>query len=162
LAGVRVKQKNLVYVIGICPTTKDESQILQTLRGEQHFGQYGEIDKIVVSKAKIGSPQSQGIGVYVTYATKEAAALCIAQVDGSSNGDKVLRYDCVCYRLTLQPANDPKEPSMVPPSIVQPSYVMRHATTKIARSSTRPERRTMILLAKTQRPHLLTFLADLI
>ena len=90
LAGVRVKRQNLVYVIGLVPSVKDESTLLQTLRGPQYFGQYGEIDKIVVSKARPGAT-SQGIGVYITYAAKEAAALCIEVVDGSMNGDRVLR-----------------------------------------------------------------------
>ena len=90
LAGVRVKQQNLVYVIGLLPQIKDESTLLQTLRGPDYFGQYGDIDKIVVSKAKPGST-NQGIGVYVTYARKEDAALCISTVDGSVNGDRVLR-----------------------------------------------------------------------
>lgn len=80
----------MVYVIGLVPSVKDESTLLQTLRGPQYFGQYGEIDKIVVSKSKPGAT-SQGIGVYITYANKEAAALCIEVVDGSMNGDRVLR-----------------------------------------------------------------------
>ncbi|EAW06664.1 CCR4-NOT core ubiquitin-protein ligase subunit MOT2 [Aspergillus clavatus NRRL 1] len=91
LAGVRVVQKNLVYVIGLNPTIRDENQLLQTLRGRDYFGQYGEIEKIVVSKAKPGGNPNQGIGVYVTYATKADAATCIAAVDGSTNGDRVLR-----------------------------------------------------------------------
>lgn len=92
LAGVRVVQKNLVYVIGLNPTIRDESQLLQTLRGDQYFGQYGDIEKIVVSKAKPGGNPNQGIGVYVTFARKVDAATCIAAVDGSPNGDRVLRY----------------------------------------------------------------------
>ncbi|KMU75410.1 hypothetical protein CISG_05045 [Coccidioides immitis RMSCC 3703] len=90
LAGVRVVQKNLVYVIGLNPTIRDENQLLQTLRGDQYFGQYGEIEKIVVSKAKPGGNPNQGIGVYVTFAKKSDAASCIAAVDGSANGDRVL------------------------------------------------------------------------
>lgn len=90
LAGVRVKQQNLVYVIGLIPQIKDEQALLQTLRGPDYFGQYGEIEKIVVSKTKPGAA-NQGIGVYVTYARKEDAALCINTVDGSPNGDRVLR-----------------------------------------------------------------------
>lgn len=72
------------------PTLKDEQQLLQTLRGDSYFGQYGDIEKIVVSKAKPGAA-NQGIGVYVTFARKEDAALCISMVDGSLNGDRVLR-----------------------------------------------------------------------
>ncbi|KAI9046180.1 CCR4-NOT core ubiquitin-protein ligase subunit MOT2 [Aspergillus affinis] len=91
LAGVRVVQKNLVYVIGLNPTIRDENQLLQTLRGREYFGQYGDIEKIVVSKAKPGGNPNQGIGVYVTYARKSDAATCITSVDGSANGDRVLR-----------------------------------------------------------------------
>ncbi|KAL4782455.1 hypothetical protein BJX76DRAFT_290233 [Aspergillus varians] len=91
LAGVRVVQKNLVYVIGLNPTIRDENQLLQTLRGRDYFGQYGDIEKIVVSKAKPGGNPNQGIGVYVTYARKIDAATCISAVDGSGNGDRVLR-----------------------------------------------------------------------
>jgi RNA recognition motif. (a.k.a. RRM, RBD, or RNP domain) len=77
-------------VIGLVPSIKDENLLLQTLRGQEYFGQYGEIEKIVVSKAKPGAV-NQGVGVYVTYTTKEAAATCINAVDSSMNGDRVLR-----------------------------------------------------------------------
>jgi CCR4-NOT transcription complex subunit 4 len=91
LAGVRVKQQNLVYVIGLVPDLKDEPKLLQTLRGKDYFGQYGEIEKIVVSKAKPGQT-NQGVGVYVTFARKEDAAVCIAAIDGTKNEDRLLRY----------------------------------------------------------------------
>ena len=81
-------------MIGLVPSLKDansEHNLLQTLRGLEYFGQYGEIDKIVVSKPKPGAT-NQGIGVYVTFARKEDAATCISAVDNSLNGDRVLRY----------------------------------------------------------------------
>lgn len=90
LAGLRVVQKNLVYVVGLNPKIREED-LLQTLRGEQYFGQYGKILKIVVSKAKEGTNGNQSIGVYVTFARKQDAASCIAAVDGSQNGDRILR-----------------------------------------------------------------------
>ena len=90
LAGLRVVQKNLVYVVGLSPKSREED-LLQTLRGDQYFGQYGKIFKIVVSKAKEGASGNNSIGVYVTFARKEDAASCIAAVDGSQNGDRVLR-----------------------------------------------------------------------
>lgn len=91
LAGLRVVQKNLVYVTGLSPRVQEE-QLLETLRGEQYFGQYGKIIKIVVSKAKQGSVHPpQSVGVYVTFARKEDAATCIAAVDGSANGERTLR-----------------------------------------------------------------------
>ena len=90
LAGARVKQLNVVYVLGLVPQTKNEHLLLLTLRGPEYFGQYGEIQKLVVSKAKSGS-LNQSVGVYVTYAREEDAALCIQTIDGSVNGDRVLR-----------------------------------------------------------------------
>ncbi|GAB7338210.1 hypothetical protein MBLNU457_4548t2 [Dothideomycetes sp. NU457] len=89
LAGLRVVQKNLVYVTGLSPSTQ-EDKLLETLRGPQYFGQYGKIVKIVVSKAKDHSHPSS-VGVYVTYARKEDAASCIEAVDGSENGERILR-----------------------------------------------------------------------
>lgn len=92
LAGLRVVQKNLVYVVGLSPGIP-EQDLLKTLRGDKYFGQYGTIVKIVVSKAKQGeAPLNNGsLGVYVTFARKEDAAKCIAAVNGSQNGDRILR-----------------------------------------------------------------------
>ncbi|OCK79992.1 hypothetical protein K432DRAFT_298662 [Lepidopterella palustris CBS 459.81] len=87
LAGLRVVQKNLVYVTGLTPTIRDD-RLHETLRGSDYFGQYGNIIKIVVSKAK---DNQQSVGVYVTFARKEDAASCIAAVDGSKNGERTLR-----------------------------------------------------------------------
>ncbi|KAJ4295401.1 transcriptional repressor general negative regulator of transcription subunit 4 [Kalmusia sp. IMI 367209] len=90
LAGLRVVQKNLVYVTGLTPTIR-EDRLLDTLRGTDYFGQYGKIIKIVVSKARENAQHQQSVGVYVTFARKEDAAACIAAVDGSQNGDRTLR-----------------------------------------------------------------------
>jgi len=87
LAGLRVVQKNLVYVTGLSPKLQEE-ELLHTLRGDTYFGQYGKIIKIVVSKAR---DRLDSVGVYVTYEKKEDAASCIAAVDGSPNGDRTLR-----------------------------------------------------------------------
>lgn len=89
LAGLRVVQKNLVYVVGLSQKSS-EDEFLQTLRGDQYFGQYGKIQKIVVSKAKEGS-HNNSVGVYVTFERREDAAKCIAAVDGSKNLDRPLR-----------------------------------------------------------------------
>ncbi|CAK3887709.1 general negative regulator of transcription [Lecanosticta acicola] len=89
LAGMRVVQKNLVYVTGLSPSSQEE-ELLETLRGDQFFGQYGKIIKIVVSKAKDNlNPHS--VGVYVTYERKEDAQTCINAVDGAKNADRTLR-----------------------------------------------------------------------
>lgn len=89
MAGLRVVQKNLVYVTGLSPRTREE-ELMQTLRGREYFGQYGQIIKIVVAKAKEGATR-RSIGVYVTFARKQDAASCIAAVDGTHNTDGVLR-----------------------------------------------------------------------
>ncbi|QIX01874.1 hypothetical protein AMS68_007391 [Peltaster fructicola] len=87
LAGLRVVQKNLVYVTGIAPKMQ-EDELLQTLRGEKYFGRYGKIIKIVVSKAR---DKHDSVGVYVTYERKDDAASCIAAVDGFVSDDRTLR-----------------------------------------------------------------------
>ena len=94
LAGIRVVQKNLVYVVGLSQKSSEE-EFLRTLRGPQYFGQYGRITKIVVSKAKEGhnnaNNNNNSIGVYVTFENREDASKCIAAVDGSQNAERTLR-----------------------------------------------------------------------
>ena len=100
LSGLRVIQRNLVYVTGLNPRIREE-ELLATLRGEAYFGQYGKILKIVVNKrTSQGGPaghiqssnhhqqESQGLGVYVTFSNKSEAEKCILAVDGSQNGDR--------------------------------------------------------------------------
>lgn len=137
LAGVRVVQKNLVYVIGLNPTIRDEGQLLQTLRGPEYFGQYGEIDKIVVSKAKPGGNPNQGIGVYVTFSRKADAASCIAAVDGSTNGDRLLRF-VISYNFYRASTNSLLERNTGPLNTARLSSETNSATTEIAHSFTKP------------------------
>lgn len=90
LVGVRVVQKNLVYVTGLTPTVR-EDELLKTLRKQEFFGQYGNIQKISISNRKSSDGQPQSLGIYVTFERKEDAARCIQAVNGSQNGDRVLR-----------------------------------------------------------------------
>ncbi|KAI0515014.1 hypothetical protein F5B22DRAFT_647207 [Xylaria bambusicola] len=90
LQGVRVVQKNLVYVTGLTPTVR-EDELLKTLRKPEFFGQYGNIQKISISNRKSSDGQQQSLGIYVTFEKKEDAARCIAAVHGSQNGDRVLK-----------------------------------------------------------------------
>jgi CCR4-NOT transcription complex subunit 4 len=87
LAGLRVRQKNLVYVTGLKPKISGE-KLAETLRAKNYFGQYGDIVKIVVSKPK-DSTQSpnQPIAIYITFYRKEDAELCITAVDGLKQDD---------------------------------------------------------------------------
>ncbi|KAL2161926.1 hypothetical protein VTH06DRAFT_7711 [Thermothelomyces fergusii] len=90
LVGVRVVQKNLVYVTGLTPTVR-EDELLKTLRKPEFFGQYGNILKISISSRKGNDGQNQSLGVYVTFEKPEEAARCIQAVNGSQNGDRILR-----------------------------------------------------------------------
>ncbi|CAK7217782.1 transcriptional repressor proteinral negative regulator of transcription subunit 4 [Sporothrix bragantina] len=89
LVGVRVVQKNLVYVTGLNPTVR-EDELLKTLRKPEFFGQYGNIQKISISNRK--SPDgSPSLGIYVTFEKKEDAQRCIQAVNGSVNGERPLK-----------------------------------------------------------------------
>lgn len=90
LVGVRVVQKNLVYVTGLTPTVREE-ELLKSLRRHEFFGQYGNILKISISSRKGNDGQNQSLGVYVTFEKKEDASRCILAVNGSQNGDRILR-----------------------------------------------------------------------
>lgn len=91
LAGMRVIQKNLVYVVGVNPPVPYD-EVVPYLKSDKYFGQYGKINKIVVNRRNphsndhhhhYGNTHTQGYGIYITYARKEDAAKCIAQVDGT-------------------------------------------------------------------------------
>jgi hypothetical protein len=131
LAGLRVVQKNLVYVVGLNLTPRQkEDDLLKILRGPEFFGQYGKIIKIVVSKAKEGAT-ANSIGVYVTFARKEDAESCISAVDGTTNVDRVLRYaSCMLHAVALLMSYP--ELSMVPQSTVPPFFAMSNVTTEVA------------------------------
>jgi len=102
LQGVRVTQKNLVYVIGLTlKIINDEA--LALLRGQDYFGQYGKIQKIMINKRKDILPPRGGafdkssggggssVSVYVTFSRKEDAAKCIAALDGATVDGNTLR-----------------------------------------------------------------------
>ncbi|KAK0384742.1 hypothetical protein NLU13_7220 [Sarocladium strictum] len=90
LIGVRVVQKNLVYITGLAPTVREED-LLKTLRKPEFFGQYGNIQKISISNRKGSDGQNLSLGVYVTFEKPEEATRCIQAVHGSHNGDRVLK-----------------------------------------------------------------------
>lgn len=97
LAGLRVVQKNLVYVTGLNPPCPPED-LHSVLRSEKYFGQYGKILKIVINrKTPTGQPapivqnSNQGIVVYVTFTKKEDALRCINELDGLLCDGRVLR-----------------------------------------------------------------------
>ncbi|OAA56031.1 Zinc finger, RING/FYVE/PHD-type [Cordyceps fumosorosea ARSEF 2679] len=90
LVGVRVVQKNLVYITGLAPNVR-EDDLLKTLRKHEFFGQYGNIQKISISNRKSPDGQHHSLGIYVTFQTPDEAMRCIQAVHGSNNGDRVLK-----------------------------------------------------------------------
>lgn len=94
LAGLRVVQKNLVYVTGLNPPCPQED-LHVVLRSDKYFGQYGKILKIVINrKTPTGHPTpalNQSIVVYVTFTRKEDALRCINELDGLLCDGRVLR-----------------------------------------------------------------------
>jgi CCR4-NOT transcription complex subunit 4 len=107
LAGLRVRQKNLVYVTGLKPKVSGE-KLVEGLRGKEFFGQYGDIVKIVVSKSKdVHVGNNPPIAIYVTFVRKEDAATCINIIDNHKQADGTrLRY--VFVLCQLQHTNFPK------------------------------------------------------
>lgn len=97
LAGLRVVQKNLVYVTGLNPPCPADD-LHSVLRSDKYFGQYGKILKIVVNRKAPAGPGphapgalNQSIVVYVTFARKEDALRCINELDGLLCDGRVLR-----------------------------------------------------------------------
>ena len=114
LSGLRVVQKNLVYVTGLNPPCNPE-ELHSLLRSDKYFGQYGKISKIVINRknppSNTGSSastsnhnhhhhnnnnsnnnnQGSGLVVYVTFARKEDALNCITELDGSLCDGRILR-----------------------------------------------------------------------
>ena len=167
LAGLRVVQKNLVYVVGLNPQIKEED-LLRTLRGSQYFGQYGKIIKIVVSKSK-DNHNPQSLGVHVTFARKEDAARCIVAVDGSENGGRTLRYappppppqhhhhhhHHQQWNWPCGPSSDRdrfSEPSTGRPNTARHTFATRTARTRAACSCTNLARRRIALPDRICRP----------
>ncbi|XP_039816663.1 uncharacterized protein LOC120679197 isoform X2 [Panicum virgatum] len=97
LAGVRVIQRNLVYIIGLPAYLCNES----VFEHREYFGQYGKVLKVSVSRPT-GPPSQQAsannnISVYITYAKEEEAIRCIQAVHNFVLEGKVLR---ACFGTT--------------------------------------------------------------
>lgn len=99
LSGLRVRQRNLVYVTGMKPKVQGD-RVAELLRGREYFGQYGEIIKIVVAKSKdLALSVNQPVGIYVTFARKEDAAACIEAINSQSGDGKMRSVQRQSYYL---------------------------------------------------------------
>ncbi|URE09281.1 RNA recognition [Musa troglodytarum] len=97
LSGVRVMQKNLVYITGLPINLCDES----ILERKEYFGQYGKVLKVSISRAPGTSSQKTStyntFGIYVTYAKEEEAVQCTQGVHNYVLEGKSLR---ACFGTT--------------------------------------------------------------
>ncbi|CAL9057907.1 unnamed protein product [Musa banksii] len=97
LSGVRVVQRNLVYIIGLPANLCDRS----ILERKEYFGQYGKIIKVSISRsASAPSHQASSNGtfsVYVMYAREEEAIRCIQAVHNYILEGKTLK---ACFGTT--------------------------------------------------------------
>ncbi|ONH66060.1 General negative regulator of transcription subunit 4 [Cyberlindnera fabianii] len=96
LSGMRVIQKNLVYIIGLNPPSLPQDELYPLLKSEKYFGQFGRVTKLVVNRkppmtSSYHAPSSNGAGVYVTFAKKDDAKKCIDAIDGSWMDGKILK-----------------------------------------------------------------------
>lgn len=129
-----MRRQNLVYVTGLRLNTSDP-QLGEKLRGDQFFGQYGRIDKIVVNRPK-DSRALQPVGVYITFFEKEAAALCIDLVNNSSNAGGTVRFARDRHNLELRTLTI-SGLITEQPNTALPSYATRYAPTRTALFCTR-------------------------
>ncbi|GAA5916721.1 hypothetical protein JCM5296_006185 [Sporobolomyces johnsonii] len=92
-AEVRVRQRTQVHIQGMTTKIANEDTLVQ-LKGPEHFGQYGKILKLFMSKrsATVTQPASshphfQPVNVYINYRSAAEASNCIAHVDGTVTPD---------------------------------------------------------------------------
>lgn len=140
LAGLRVVQKNLVYVTGLNPPCNPDD-LHSVLRSDKYFGQYGKISKIVINKktpttqTSTHHHQNPGLVVYVTFTRKEDALRCITELDGSLCDGRVLRAAhgttkyCSSY-LRGQPCPNPNCMFLHEPGEEADSYTRKDLSTQ--------------------------------
>ncbi|KAL1201407.1 hypothetical protein V5N11_036411 [Cardamine amara subsp. amara] len=81
LTGVRVIQRNLVYVMSLPFDMADEN----LFQRREYFGQYGKVVKVAMSRTATGAVQqfpNNTCSVYITYSKEEEAIRCIRSVHG--------------------------------------------------------------------------------
>jgi len=141
LAGMRVIQKNLVYVVGLNPPAPSE-ELHTILRSDKYFGQYGKILKIVINKRNpppnappIAHRNDNAFGVYVTFSKKEEATKCINAIDGTFVDGKPLKAAygttkyCSSY-LRGQPCPNPNCMFLHEPGEEADSYTRQDLSTR--------------------------------
>lgn len=82
LSCARIILKNLIYVIGLSESIADETK----LRGNNYFGQFGPIKKLVVNKKKAYNTKGSSgpsYSAYITFEHEQDASLTVLCLDGT-------------------------------------------------------------------------------
>ena len=89
LSNLRVIQKTLVYVIGIAPEIASEEK----LKSVEYFGQYGNLQKVVVNTKDVYNATRGGpsYSAYLTFNTARESAIAILSVDQFVLNDRMIR-----------------------------------------------------------------------
>ncbi|KAF3556947.1 hypothetical protein F2Q69_00016858, partial [Brassica cretica] len=91
LTGVRVIQRNLVYVMSLPFDLADEDRFQR----REYFGQYGKVVKVAMSRTQAGDIQlfpNDSCSVYITYSKEEEAIRCIRSVHQFALDGRILKY----------------------------------------------------------------------
>ena len=89
LSNLRVIQKTLVYVIGIAPEIASEEK----LKSVEYFGQYGNLQKVVVNTKDVYNATRGGpsYSAYLTFSSARESAIAILAVDQFVLNDRMIR-----------------------------------------------------------------------
>ncbi|GAW83728.1 hypothetical protein, conserved [Plasmodium gonderi] len=89
IRGIRVVQRNLVFVIGITSAYAKKN----LLKKNEYFGKYGQILNIIVNKSQAYNPHYNGpsFSAYITYSNEKEAINAIYFIDGMILDNKTLK-----------------------------------------------------------------------
>ncbi|ANQ11178.1 Uncharacterized protein PCOAH_00053170 [Plasmodium coatneyi] len=89
IKGIRVVQRNLVFVIGITANYAKKN----ILKKNEYFGKYGQILNIIVNKSQAYNPHYNGpsFSAYITYSNEKEAVNAIYFIDGMVLDNKTLK-----------------------------------------------------------------------
>ena len=89
LTNLRVIQKTLVYVIGLAPEIANEDK----LKSVEYFGQYGNLQKVVVNTNNVYNATRGGpsYSAYLTFESPRESTIAILSVDQFVLADRMIR-----------------------------------------------------------------------
>ncbi|KAF7286674.1 hypothetical protein GWI33_004699 [Rhynchophorus ferrugineus] len=88
LTGVRIVQKNLVFVVGLPPRLADPD----ILKRHEYFGKFGKIHKVVINQStSYAGSQGPSASAYVTYMKSDDALRAIQAVNNVTIDNRVIK-----------------------------------------------------------------------